>query len=79
MNADFVQIQNPKYGNCYSFNSVLNKQIDNATGEFQRIRGSSKTGQEYGLKVTLFLDFDNYVGSLAHDGGAQVSDILFSF
>jgi hypothetical protein len=68
---DFMMYQTPKFGNCFSFNSIRNKTKDEK-GEWRDIRTTSKTGQQYGLKLTLFLDHEEYVGVLSQDAGAQV-------
>ena len=72
--SSFIQFANPKFGNCFMFNSVYN-QSSEEDGSFLRLRSTSKTGQEYGLKLTLFLDTENYIGVLSQKAGAQVSRI----
>ena len=57
----FKTFQDPFYGNCFSFNSVRGQN----TSKPWFIRSSSKTGQEFGLKLTLFLDISEYIGLLA--------------
>ena len=57
----FKTFQEPFYGNCFSFNSIRDQNTSNPWF----IRSSSKTGQEFGLKLTLFLDTDEYMGLLA--------------
>ena len=69
--ASFIQFENPKFGNCFMFNSVYN-QTESEDGSFLKLRSTSKTGQEYGLKLTLFLDTENYIGVLSQKAGAQV-------
>ena len=44
-------------------------QEDNSTYKF---RSSSKTGHEFGLKLTLFLDYAEYIGLFAPNAGARV-------
>ena len=66
----FEVFQNPKFGNCFVFNSILNQSMVN--GEFKSIRSTSKTGQEYGLKLTLFTNTEEYIGVLSQQIGAQV-------
>ena len=57
----FKTFQEPFYGNCFSFNSIR----DQNTSRPWFIRSSSKTGQEFGLKLTFFLDTEEYLGLLA--------------
>ena len=63
----FKTFQNPYYGNCFSFNSIIDRNIS----EPIFIRSSSKTGQEFGLKLTLFLDVEDYIGILGQNAGAR--------
>ena len=64
----FQEFQDPFYGNCFSFNSVRNRNLSNPIFT----RSSSKTGQGFGLKLTFFLDTDEYIGVLAKTAGARV-------
>ena len=64
--ADFHAFQHPYYGNCFTFNSIRNvPNSDNYTT-------TSRTGKAYGLKLTLFLDVDEYFGLFASNAGAVV-------
>ncbi|XP_063712493.1 uncharacterized protein LOC134840541 isoform X2 [Symsagittifera roscoffensis] len=67
----FQTYQNPKYGNCFLFNTIFEQSVM-SDGSFQGIRSTSRTGQEYGLKVTLFIDEEEYIGVLSQNVGAQV-------
>ena len=66
----FERIINPQFGNCYIFNSIYNSSEQG--GLFSEIRNTSKTGKEFGLKLTLFLDKENYIGVLSQSSGAQI-------
>ena len=44
-------------------------QEDNSTYKF---RSSSKVGHEFGLKLTLFLDYAEYIGLFAPNSGARL-------
>ena len=68
----FQTYQNPKYGNCFLFNTIFEQSVM-SDGSFQGIRSTSRTGQEYGLKVTLFIDEEEYIGVLSQNVGAQVT------
>ena len=64
----FKTYQDPYYGNCFSFNSIRNRNLSKPLN----IKKTSKTGQEYGLKLTLFVDMEEYIGLFAPYGGAKV-------
>ena len=64
----FRTYQDPFYGNCFSFNSIRGRNLS----EDIFIRKSSKTGQEYGLKLTLFIDTAQYLGIFGQDQGATL-------
>ncbi len=66
---DFTTFQDSLYGNCFSFNSIRNKIMN---GTMPKLRTSSKTGHESGLKVTLFLDIQEYIGLFAQNYNARV-------
>ena len=68
----FQTYQNPKYGNCFLFNTILN-QNQLTDGSYSGVRSTSKTGQQYGLKVTLFINEHEYIGVLSQNVGAQVT------
>ena len=57
-------------GNCFIINSIYNQ----TEGVYSSLRNTSKTGKEFGLKLTLFLDKAENIGLLNHNSGAHVSD-----
>ncbi len=57
---DFHTFQHPHYGNCFTFNSIRSLKGSNS------ISWANKTGKQSGLKVTLFVDIEEYLG-LIHD------------
>ena len=63
--ANFHIFQSPKYGNCFSFNSVGVTSKPALT--------TTKVGSKYGLKLTLFLDKDEYIGVIGQKSGAKLS------
>ena len=54
----FKPYQDHHYGNCFSFNSIRSRNVSDPIS----LRQSSKTGQEFGLKLTFFVDAEDYVG-----------------
>ena len=64
----FKTYQDPFFGNCFSFNSIRDRNLS----EPLFIRKTSKTGQEYGLKLSLFVDVEEYIGVFTHYSGARV-------
>ncbi|XP_066300459.1 amiloride-sensitive sodium channel subunit gamma-like [Branchiostoma lanceolatum] len=60
---DFKVTQNAKYGNCFTFNH----------GEDGVVRNTTKVGAEYGLKLTLSIEANEYVGLFGQDPGAKVT------
>ena len=48
----------PKYGNCFTFNSILNKENDENIGK----RKTALTGSSFGLFLTLKLQMAYYLG-----------------
>ena len=61
----FQEIQNPTYGNCFTFNTELNIQNDPEAGQ----RTLGQTGPKLGLHIVLDLDQDNYMTSSEKAGG----------
>ncbi|XP_075250891.1 epithelial sodium channel subunit alpha-like [Convolutriloba macropyga] len=55
-------------GNCFIINSIYNQ----TEGVYSSLRNTSKTGKEFGLKLTLFLDKAENIGLLNHNSGAHV-------
>ncbi|KAI8492335.1 hypothetical protein Bbelb_297880 [Branchiostoma belcheri] len=60
---DFKMTQNAKYGNCFTFNH----------GDDGVVRNTTKVGAEYGLKLTLSIESNEYVGLFGQDIGAKVT------
>merc|ERR1712062_344015 len=79
--SDFQTVHNPKYGNCFIFNSIYDQthEFDSFvdSGGFKNglfnVRNTSKTGRQFGLKLTLFLDSAENIGVLSQTMGAMVS------
>ena len=65
----FKTFQDPYFGNCFSFNSIRGRSMSKPI----HIRKSSKTGQEFGLKLTLFVNAKEYVGVFGQDIGAKLA------
>uniref|UniRef100_A0ABM0MQX8 Degenerin unc-8-like n=1 Tax=Saccoglossus kowalevskii TaxID=10224 RepID=A0ABM0MQX8_SACKO len=61
---DFQEFYDDRYGNCYQFNPFNGNQDDE--------RYSTKTGANYGLKMTLFTEQDEYISVYGRDSGARV-------
>ncbi|XP_069139079.1 acid-sensing ion channel 1A-like [Argopecten irradians] len=61
--SNFSHFVHYKYGNCYTFNSGLNLTVAE----------TEKTGPLYGLTMELYLEQDEYVGSLAPDAGIRLT------
>ena len=65
----FSTTQHPEFGNCFSFNAVINIH-SNVT---RKPKTTLLTGSENGLKLSLFLDKDEYVGILGQKSGARLT------
>ncbi|XP_069139076.1 amiloride-sensitive sodium channel subunit alpha-like [Argopecten irradians] len=61
--ANFSHFLHYKYGNCYTFNSGFNSTVVE----------TEKTGPVYGLTLEVYLEQDEYVGSLAPDAGIRLT------
>ena len=61
---DFFQFQHKKYGNCYTFNH-------GQRGD--QIRYTSRFGSQYGLKLTLFIEQDEYIGLFSQEAGVRIA------
>ncbi|ESO89095.1 hypothetical protein LOTGIDRAFT_229019 [Lottia gigantea] len=59
---DFSYVSDPKYGNCYTFNSGLNKSYEE----------SRKTGPTYGLSLELYVQQSEYLSTLAPSAGVKI-------
>ena len=73
----FKRYSNPQLGNCFVANSVFQEDLTN--GLYANLKNTSKTGKEFGLKLTLFLDKEEYIGVLSQGSGAHVSFESFQF
>ncbi|XP_072013236.1 uncharacterized protein [Amphiura filiformis] len=62
--TDFRQFQNNQYGNCYTFNHGFNNET---------VRKTSKSGAQFGLQLTLFIEQPEYVGLFSPESGVRVS------
>ncbi|XP_006826136.1 epithelial sodium channel subunit gamma-2-like, partial [Saccoglossus kowalevskii] len=61
---DFHVFQNDEYGNCFTFNSGIQN------GEL--IKNSNRPGARYGLKLTLFIEQDEYIPLYGQEAGVRV-------
>ncbi|XP_070562378.1 uncharacterized protein [Ptychodera flava] len=61
--TDFHQFQNDVYGNCYTFNHGKNGSV---------LRKASNTGSEFGLKLTLYTEQDEYVSIFGQEAGVRI-------
>ncbi|XP_022096860.1 uncharacterized protein LOC110982619 isoform X2 [Acanthaster planci] len=61
----FHQIQNEKYGNCYIFNYKGSPE--------STVRNSSRTGEQSGLALTLFIEQDEYLSLYGREAGVRVT------
>ena len=59
---DFYTWQNDVYGNCFTFNHIK-----------KPTKTTVREGSQYGLKLALFVDQDDYVGLLSPASGVRVS------
>ncbi|XP_072167276.1 epithelial sodium channel subunit gamma-2-like [Diadema setosum] len=59
---DFTKIQDIRYGNCYIFNQFK-----------KSAKKTRRTGSQYGLHLTLFVNEPEYVGVLSPEVGVVVS------
>ncbi|XP_075264353.1 epithelial sodium channel subunit gamma-like, partial [Convolutriloba macropyga] len=66
---DFHQFEHVRYGNCFTFNAPIGN--DGNFNESQIVR-TGRTGGDYGLKLTLFVDSDDYLGLLGQNTGVKV-------
>ncbi|XP_070542967.1 amiloride-sensitive sodium channel subunit gamma-like [Ptychodera flava] len=60
---NFTLVLNPKYGNCYSFNTGTNG---------ADIVHTSKPGPSTGLRLTLYIEQDEYLNGITENAGAVV-------
>ncbi|XP_071490087.1 epithelial sodium channel subunit alpha-like [Diadema antillarum] len=64
---NFRMFQHRDYGNCFTFNG------GNLTENETDVLDTGKTGAQYGLHLTLFVEHPEYVGLLTSDSGVKVS------
>ncbi|XP_063723952.1 uncharacterized protein LOC134851689 isoform X2 [Symsagittifera roscoffensis] len=62
---DFDVMRNHHYGNCFAFNQKHRNRT--------LTRDTSKTGMQWGLKLTLFLETEEYIGVLSHTPGGRLT------
>ncbi|XP_070564444.1 uncharacterized protein [Ptychodera flava] len=62
--SDFKPFQDIVYGNCYTFNHGTDGDV---------IRNATKSGAQYGLKLTLFTEQHEYLGIYGQESGVRVS------
>ncbi|XP_070545601.1 acid-sensing ion channel 2-like [Ptychodera flava] len=63
-NSDFYTFQDEKYGNCFKFNHGRGNET---------VKMATKQGATFGLKLTLYLEQDEYIGIYGHDAGVRVA------
>ncbi|XP_070532973.1 amiloride-sensitive sodium channel subunit beta-2-like [Ptychodera flava] len=61
--SEFYAFQHDKYGNCFTFNHGMNNDT---------VRKASKAGADYGLKLTLFTEQNEYIGLFGQQSGVRV-------
>ena len=66
----FRKFQHVSFGNCFSFNSVVDAQGMN--GNLGESIVTSKTGSENGLALSLFLENEEYLGIIGHNSGVRL-------
>ncbi|XP_071490072.1 epithelial sodium channel subunit alpha-like [Diadema antillarum] len=64
---NFTMWQHGDYGNCFTFNGA------NPADKAKVARYTGRTGAQYGLHLTLFVEQPEYVGLLSTDSGVKVS------
>ena len=69
--SEFSTIQTPTYGNCFTFNAVVNPE-KNFTNHMRPLR-TAKVGSQHGLKLSFFLDKEEYIGIIGQNSGARVT------
>ncbi|XP_033644289.1 uncharacterized protein LOC117303933 [Asterias rubens] len=61
--TDFHKFQNSQFGNCFTYNH----------GRNETARETSKSGSQYGLHLTLFIEQPEYVGLFSPESGVRIS------
>ncbi|XP_072166419.1 epithelial sodium channel subunit alpha-like [Diadema setosum] len=64
---NFTMWQHGDYGNCFTFNGA------NPADKAKIARKTGRTGAQYGLHLTLFVEQPEYIGLLSTDSGVKVS------
>ena len=70
--SDFVTVQSPTFGNCFTFNSLIHSNGDSST-KFAIPLKTTKVGTQHGLKLSFFLDKEEYIGIIGQNSGARVT------
>ncbi|XP_065836422.1 amiloride-sensitive sodium channel subunit gamma-like isoform X2 [Oscarella lobularis] len=65
--SHFVTFQNHKYGNCFTFNSGRDSQHKKLP-----ILRTSRPGAEYGLQLSLYLEQEEYIGTVSSKAGVRL-------
>ncbi|XP_077986248.1 epithelial sodium channel subunit gamma-like [Glandiceps talaboti] len=63
--SEFLVFQHDKYGNCFTFNH----QLENGNST---LRKATTAGADFGLKLTLFLEQNEYIGLFGQQSGVRV-------
>nr|XP_006818286.1 PREDICTED: uncharacterized protein LOC102801560 [Saccoglossus kowalevskii] len=63
MSEDFTTFQDDKYGNCFEFNRAE---------PGRKTHDATRTGANFGLKLTLFMEQSEYISIYGRDAGARV-------
>ena len=66
----FRKFQHVSFGNCFTFNSVVDAQGD--MENVRHPRSTTKTSSENGLALSLFLENEEYLGIIGHSSGLRV-------
>ncbi|XP_030852712.1 amiloride-sensitive sodium channel subunit alpha [Strongylocentrotus purpuratus] len=64
---NFTTFQHSEYGNCFTFNGRTLEE------PFNKTRRTGRTGANYGLQLTLFVEQPEHVGLLTAESGVKVS------
>ncbi|XP_077981954.1 uncharacterized protein LOC144436962 [Glandiceps talaboti] len=62
--SNFRVFQDKTYGSCYTFNHGTNGDV---------LRNATKSGAQYGLKLTLFTEQHEYLGIYGQESGVRVT------
>ena len=68
--TSFRTFQHELFGNCFTFNSIVDARKSGDSGD--KAKSTSKVGSENGLALSLFLETDEFVGSIGHYSGARI-------